>query len=305
MRGLATGFVGLSLLLGLPAPHLAQDPQGGAWHRVRTVASPGDDHYRTTWGEHVCTEFTGSWSDGRVAVTNQWPASRRLDADCENSRDMQFAAHVSWAPPPQHLVPGTRLPIQASIVKTVSDVSRWGATLNFSAAEIRRGNPVRICRLFVGSSGTESLECTEPFEVPQGRPGATLELRYEVYFSAAHGGGRGGQGQGHYTYFYEWGPAAAGQTAPAPTPPAPPAPAPPSPPTATPAASPAPAVVVGPKGRVPGDTTGSGDLTALDAMNALKMSVQLLPEDLIADLDGDRRVTARDATLILQRVVGR
>jgi hypothetical protein len=64
-------------------------------------------------------------------------------------------------------------------------------------------------------------------------------------------------------------------------------------------------VIVNPEGRVPGDTTGTGDLTALDAMNALKMSVRLLPEDMVADLDGDRRVTARDATLILQRVVGR
>jgi hypothetical protein len=64
-------------------------------------------------------------------------------------------------------------------------------------------------------------------------------------------------------------------------------------------------VIINPEGRVPGDTTGTGDLTALDAMNALKMSVRLLPEDLVADLDGDRQVTARDATLILQRVVGR
>lgn len=58
-------------------------------------------------------------------------------------------------------------------------------------------------------------------------------------------------------------------------------------------------------GRLPGDRSGTGTLTALDAMNALKMSVGNLPVDLVADVDGDRRVTSRDATIILQRVVRR
>ncbi len=64
-------------------------------------------------------------------------------------------------------------------------------------------------------------------------------------------------------------------------------------------------VIVGADGRVPGDTTGTGTLTALDAMNALKMSVGNLSVDMIADSDQDGQVTARDATLILQAVVGR
>ena len=64
-------------------------------------------------------------------------------------------------------------------------------------------------------------------------------------------------------------------------------------------------VIVGSDGRLPGDTTGRGVLTALDAMNALKISVGNLPVDLVADVDQDGQVTARDATLILQRVVGR
>ena len=63
--------------------------------------------------------------------------------------------------------------------------------------------------------------------------------------------------------------------------------------------------VVGADGRLPGDTTGRGTVTAVDAMNALKMSVGNLPVDMNADLDGDGRITSRDATLILQRVVGR
>ena len=37
----------------------------------------------------------------------------------------------------------------------------------------------------------------------------------------------------------------------------------------------------------------------------LKMSVGNLPVNLAADMDGDGQVTARDATLILQRVVGK
>jgi len=64
-------------------------------------------------------------------------------------------------------------------------------------------------------------------------------------------------------------------------------------------------VIVGADGRLPGDTSGTGDLIALDAMNALKMSVCNLAVDMVADVDRDGSVTARDATLILQQVVGR
>ena len=44
-------------------------------------------------------------------------------------------------------------------------------------------------------------------------------------------------------------------------------------------------------------------LTALDALQALKMSVKLLPENLKADIDTDGRVTSNDARLILKKVV--
>ena len=64
-------------------------------------------------------------------------------------------------------------------------------------------------------------------------------------------------------------------------------------------------IIVGVDGRLPGDTSGSGKLTALDAMNALKMSVGNLAVDMVADIDRDGKVTARDATMILQQVVGR
>lgn len=54
-----------------------------------------------------------------------------------------------------------------------------------------------------------------------------------------------------------------------------------------------------------GDSDGDGDLTAVDAMNALKMSVRLIPERAAADIDTDGQVTSTDARLILQRVVGK
>lgn len=64
-------------------------------------------------------------------------------------------------------------------------------------------------------------------------------------------------------------------------------------------------IIVGKDGVIPGDTDGDGQLTARDAMDALKMSVGNLPVNLAADMDGDGQVTARDATLILQGVVGK
>jgi hypothetical protein len=44
--------------------------------------------------------------------------------------------------------------------------------------------------------------------------------------------------------------------------------------------------------------------TALDALQALKMSVKLLDEDMKLDLDTDKRVTSNDARLILKKIVG-
>jgi hypothetical protein len=54
-----------------------------------------------------------------------------------------------------------------------------------------------------------------------------------------------------------------------------------------------------------GDCDGDGRLTALDARCALEMSVQLTPVQIALDMDDSKDVTSRDATLILQRAVGR
>jgi hypothetical protein len=58
-------------------------------------------------------------------------------------------------------------------------------------------------------------------------------------------------------------------------------------------------------GSLAGDGNGNGVLDAGDALQALKMSVQLLPEKKVCDLDADGRVTSTDARLILQKVVGK
>ena len=50
---------------------------------------------------------------------------------------------------------------------------------------------------------------------------------------------------------------------------------------------------------IPGDGNGDGRITALDALIALRMFVQISPEELIMDLDGDGRVTPQDARQIL------
>jgi len=52
-----------------------------------------------------------------------------------------------------------------------------------------------------------------------------------------------------------------------------------------------------------GDSNGDGVLTELDALAALRMSVDLLAEDLILDMDQDGRVTAKDALAILSIAV--
>ena len=48
-----------------------------------------------------------------------------------------------------------------------------------------------------------------------------------------------------------------------------------------------------------GDGNGDGRITALDALIALRMFVQISPEDLVMDLNGDGRVTPQDARQIL------
>jgi len=60
-----------------------------------------------------------------------------------------------------------------------------------------------------------------------------------------------------------------------------------------------------PPGGIPGDVNGNGRLEAIDALQALKMSVGLIDENLIADVDGDGHVTSTDARLILTKVVGK
>ena len=50
-----------------------------------------------------------------------------------------------------------------------------------------------------------------------------------------------------------------------------------------------------------GDHDGDGVATIADAKNALKMSVKLIPEDLVCDVDRDGTVTANDARILLAR----
>jgi hypothetical protein len=54
-----------------------------------------------------------------------------------------------------------------------------------------------------------------------------------------------------------------------------------------------------------GDHNGDGKVTELDALAALKISVKLLTEDLILDMDGNSKVTAADARLILKQALGK
>ena len=62
-------------------------------------------------------------------------------------------------------------------------------------------------------------------------------------------------------------------------------------------------LIVGPQGRLPGDSDGHGVLTARDYANALKMSVGLIPVDLICDMDKDGKVTSTDARLIASAIL--
>jgi hypothetical protein len=63
-------------------------------------------------------------------------------------------------------------------------------------------------------------------------------------------------------------------------------------------------IITDQNGQVPGDCNGDAILTEYDAFCALEMSVQLRPVNLVLDMNGDGQVTSRDATLILQRVLG-
>lgn len=51
--------------------------------------------------------------------------------------------------------------------------------------------------------------------------------------------------------------------------------------------------------RLSGDGNGDGQVTVLDALIALRMFVQVIPEDQIMDVNGDSRVTPEDARQIL------
>lgn len=53
-----------------------------------------------------------------------------------------------------------------------------------------------------------------------------------------------------------------------------------------------------------GDSDGDGEYTALDALCALQMAVEKIPEDLVMDMNGDGSVTSLDARQILRIAVG-
>ena len=63
-------------------------------------------------------------------------------------------------------------------------------------------------------------------------------------------------------------------------------------------------LVVTDEGLLPGDTTGDGQVNMDDVLAALKMSVGLLPVNMRADMDKDGQVTAADARLIREVVLG-
>ncbi len=64
-------------------------------------------------------------------------------------------------------------------------------------------------------------------------------------------------------------------------------------------------LIVGPDGHIPGDSDGDGEITARDAANALKMSVKLIPVNMICDVDRDGQVTSTDARLLLAIASGK
>jgi len=64
-------------------------------------------------------------------------------------------------------------------------------------------------------------------------------------------------------------------------------------------------LIVGADGFIPGDINGDGNVDMSDVLQALKISVELLPHNPRADVDGDGQVTAADARLIRDMVLGR
>jgi hypothetical protein len=63
--------------------------------------------------------------------------------------------------------------------------------------------------------------------------------------------------------------------------------------------------IVDANGILPGDCDGNGRVTEADALCALQMSVRLIPAQMTLDLDRDQNVTSRDATLLLQKAIGK
>ena len=63
-------------------------------------------------------------------------------------------------------------------------------------------------------------------------------------------------------------------------------------------------LVVDDSGFIPGDLTGTGSVGMDDVLAALKMSVHLIPVNMRADIDKDGQVTAEDARLIREMVLG-
>ncbi len=63
--------------------------------------------------------------------------------------------------------------------------------------------------------------------------------------------------------------------------------------------------IVGDDGFIPGDINGDGKVDMADVLMALKISVELLPYNPRADVDKDGQVTAADARLIREMVLGR
>jgi hypothetical protein len=61
-------------------------------------------------------------------------------------------------------------------------------------------------------------------------------------------------------------------------------------------------LIVDDNGFQPGDSDGNGEINELDALDALKMSVKLIPIQWQTDIDKNGEVTSRDATLIMQMV---
>ena len=59
--------------------------------------------------------------------------------------------------------------------------------------------------------------------------------------------------------------------------------------------------IVGPTGQTVGDCNGDGKLNEVDALCALRMSVNLMPANNVLDMDQSNDVTSRDAAIILQR----